>query len=126
MKNKYFVESGTWRQETIADSAKNAIFITLRNFLEKQCLGCRLSSMVAISQHGFVQEIFSKSAFRYLEQEEIKSRRDSYVVISDFNKLEGDPKEDILFISTIQILKHFGFKGNDDLDLSVFDGLNIV
>jgi len=108
MDNKYYIESGSFRDTQLAIFAKSAILTSFKRFINMSLAG-RLSDMIMISQRGFSLDLFDSSQTSYLTKEEVIQRQQNYIIILNVDDLEKDPPEDIIFLPTKNVLNYLGY-----------------
>ena len=128
MANKYYIESGSFRVLKLSTDALSAVSTSISKFLNLSSNSvARLSDVIAVSQKSYPLELFDSSQLDFLTGEEIIQRQKDYVIVCDLQRFIFDPPEDIIFLSTKQVLNHLGLGlSGDEIDLSIYrDGLNV-
>lgn len=128
MVNKYYIESGTWRVSLHANNFLVAVHKSLKNLLDNADSSlARLSGSICVSQKGYILDLFDDDLKKIFSDEEIVARQEDYVIITEVKGVMTDPVEDIVFLSTEQILKQIGYAGKEVRDWSNKDtnGLNV-
>ena len=108
MRNKYYIESGSFRITQLATFAKSAVLTSLQQFICQGFSG-RLSDMIMISRRGFSLDLFDSSQTSYLTGEEIIRKQQNYIIILDIDGFTEDPAEDIIFLPTKKVLNYLGY-----------------
>ena len=110
---KYYIESGDWRRLIEGEEFIAVLFSALQEYLSlsisvDDCFG----TAILIGKRGFVSDLVYGGMIDYLSKEEIKKRSSDNIVITDLDMQMDEPEEEIIILSTSQVLKKIGYDGN--------------
>ncbi|MCD6436351.1 MAG: hypothetical protein J7L15_08225 [Clostridiales bacterium] len=125
MRNKYYIESGSFRTTLLAPFAKLAVITSFQRFISLELSG-RLSEMTMISKRGYSLDLFDITQTNYLTEKEVIQRQQNYIILFDINNWDSDPIEDIIFLPTKKVLNSLGYGKlyNDNFSINT-DGLKV-